>query len=283
MSHYSRYKNKRPSSFRYIYQQVTGASILPLFFTNWILDLALLNDAIIVSADFRLLPEATGTDMLSDMSDLWKWTYSELRPLLSHTVAAAPQIDFAHILAEGDSSGGWLAVQSALTQPAGSIKAVIGLYPQLDMRDSFFNTKFENQLFGMPMLPTEIVDAHVAAMAPRAVVTSAYPPSRLDVACSMVQNGRVVEFLEESKELFPVEMVALAEHMLAVMIFHGSEYSLVPVSGRKRFVEALKKKLPGSAIRLDVRPGEHGIDGDATLEEKRLKEDVEFITKHWLA
>lgn len=45
----------------------------------------------------------------------------------------------------------------------------------------------------------------------------------------------------------------------------------------------LRKKLPGCAVRLDVRPGDHGFDGDATMEEKWLKEDVEFITVYWLA
>lgn len=174
-------------------------------------------------------------------------------------------------------------MQSALTQPAGSIKAVICLYPQLDMRDRFFNAKFEKSLLGMPMLPNEIVDAHVAAMTRGAVVTSAYLPSRLDLACSMVQNGRVLEFLGESKELFPVEMVALVEKMPAVLIVHGKDDSVVPVVGSERFVEALKRKLPGSAVRLDVRPGDHGFDGDATMEEEWLKEDVDFITGHWLA
>lgn len=262
---------------------MTGASLLPLFFTNWILDLALLNGAIILSADFRLIPEATGSDILADISDLWKWVHGDLQPFLSHTAAAAPIIDLAHILVVGDSSGGWLAMQSALTQPTGSIKAVIGLYPQFDMRDPFCTTKFEKSLFGVPMLPTEIVDAHVAAMAPGAAVTSAYLPSRLDITCSMVQNGRMLEFLGEEKELFLVEMVTMAEHMPAVLIVHGREDSAVPVAGSERFVEAMKKKLPGSAVRLDVRPGDHGFDGDATIEEKWLKEDVDFITGYWLA
>lgn len=174
-------------------------------------------------------------------------------------------------------------MQSALTQPAGSIKAVIGLYPQLDVRDRFFNAKFEKDLFGMPMLPNEIVDAHIAAMTPGAAVTSAYLPSRLDLACSLVQNGRVLEFLGESEELCPVERVALAETMPAVLIVHGKEDSVIPVVGSERFVEALKKKLPGSAVRLDVRPGGHGFDGDATMEETWLKKDVDFITGYWLA
>ena len=174
-------------------------------------------------------------------------------------------------------------MQSALRQPVDSIKAVIGLYPQLDLRDDFFNTKFEKNVFEMPMLPNEVIDAHVAARALGSVVTSAYLPSRLDILCSMIQNGRVVEFLGESKELFPVEMVTLAENMPAVLIVHGSEDSVVPVVGSERFVEALMRKLPGSAVKLDVRPGGHGFDGDATMEDRWLKEDVDFITKYWLA
>ena len=205
-----------------------------------------------------------------------------MQSFVSHAAAAAPQIDFAHTIVVGDSSGGWLAVQSALTQPTGTIKGVIGLYPQLDMRDPFYTTKFEKHLFGMPMLPSEIVDAHVAAMTPGAVVTSASPPSRMDITCSMVQNGRMLEFLGDSEELFPVEMVAVAEHMPAVLILHGKEDSAVPVGGSERFVQALTKKLPNSAVRLDVRPGDHGFDGDATLKEEWLKEDVDFITRHWL-
>ena len=259
-----------------------GASLLPLFFRNWVLELALLNDAIIVSADYRLIPEATGTDILADVSDLWKWVHSDLQSFVLHTAAAAPQIEFAHTLVAGDSAGGWLAVQSALTQPTGSIKAVICHCPMLDIRDPYYSTKLEKPLLGMQMQPIEVMDAHVAAMTPGAVVTSATPPSRSDIMCSMVRNGRLLEFFGESKELCPLEMVTLAGHMPATFILHGNEDSAVPVSGSERFVEALKKTLPGSAIRLDVRPGDHGFDGDATLKEEWLKEDVEFITEHWL-
>ena len=58
--------------------QVTGASLAPLFFNTWILELAGLKGAIIVSADYRLVPEATGADILADASDLWKWIRSDL-------------------------------------------------------------------------------------------------------------------------------------------------------------------------------------------------------------
>ena len=94
---------------------------------------------------------------------------------------------------------------------------------------------------------------------------------------------RLVEFLGEAKELFPVEMVGLVESMPAVLIVHGSEDTAVPVAGSKRFVEALEKRLPRSVVSLDVRPGDHRFDGDATMKEEWLKEDVEFVTRYWLA
>ena len=99
------------------------------------------------------------------------------------------------------------------------------------MRDEFYNTRCEKLLLRMPMLPAEIVDEHVKAIAPGAVVTSADLPSRLDIACSMVQNGRVVEFLGDGKEVFPVELMEVVDRMPAVLIAHGSEDTVVLVAG----------------------------------------------------
>lgn len=56
----------------------------------------------------------------------------------------------------------------------------------------------------------------------------------------------------------------------------------MPVAGSERFVEALKKKLPGNSVRLDVRLGDHGFYSGATIQEKWLKEDVEYPSGYWL-
>ena len=251
-----------------------------MFFINWILDLARLKDAIIVSADYRLLPEATGQDILRDIHHLWRWVYSDLQEFLSVCSLLKPQVDLFHILVVGESSGGWLAMQSALREPAGSIKAVIGLYPQLDMADPFYREKFDKPLFGRPIEPNEFIDEHVATRPHGAVVTNHY---RTDLACSIARNGRIVEFLGEHKELFPVGMVSQAKRMPAVLILHGRDDRTVPVSGSEKFVKELKKVIPECPVRLDVRAGgEHGFDCDATMEEEWLKEDVEFITRYWL-
>lgn len=263
---------------------VTGASLFPFFFTNWILELATSQSAIVVSADYRLLPEANGNDILADIADFWKWVREDLQPYLKAiSPESAPEVDFDHILTNGESAGGYLAVQSALTQSVGSIKAVIGIYPQLDVGDDYYNKSFTKLLFGIPMLPNELVDTHVASTAPGAIVTSATPPSRVDLACAIVQNGRLVEFLGSDKALFPVEVVGKVDSMPPLLILHGKEDSAVPVVGSERFVEAFKKKHPSTPVKLSLHTGAHGFDDGATLETEWLKEDVDFITKYWLA
>lgn len=237
-----------------------------------------------MSADYRLLPEANGNDILADITDLWKWVSEDLQPYLR---AVSPEstleVDFDHILTVGDSSGGYLAVQSAFTQSTGSIKAVVGLYPQLDVGDDFYNKTFTKPLFGMPMLPNELVDTHIATTAPGAVVSSATPPFRVDLACAIIQNGRLIEFLGSDEALLPVEVVCKVDSMPPLLILHGKEDAAVPVVGSERFVEAFKKKHPSTPVKLSLHSGDHGFDGEATLETEWLKEDVDFITKYWLA
>ncbi|MCJ1403211.1 hypothetical protein MMC11_006434 [Xylographa trunciseda] len=261
---------------------VTGASLFPNFFPNWILELATSVSAVVVSADYQLLPEGNGKDMLADIADLWKWVRSDLQPYLE---AKAPtvEIDLQRILVAGDSGGAYLAVQSALTQPTNSFKAIVGLYPELDLDSDFFTKKYEKSPFGMPMVPEAVLDTHVNAMEKGVVVSSAIPPARLELALSMVQNGRVLEFLGSDETLLPVEMVGKVDSMPPVLILHGKDDSAVPVEGSERFVRAFKKKHPSTPVRLDVQPGDHGFDSEATLDTPWLKEDVKFIMEHWLA
>ena len=133
------------------------------------------------------------------------------------------------------------------------------------------------------MLPAEIVDAHVKATAPGATVTSAIPPDRIDVAVSMVQNGRYLEFLGSDESLFPIELIAKVDQMPPMLVTHGREDSAVPVEESERLVELYRKKHPNTPVRLNIQSGDHGFDGEATLETEWLKKDMAFIVEHWLA
>ena len=229
-----------------------------------------------------MLPEANGYDILADLSDLWQWIFDRLPSYVTRVGRRGLEIDFEHILVVGDSSGGYLAVQSVLTQPAGIFKMLVGLYPQLDMQSDFYNTKFEKTPLSMPMLPTEIVDKHVAATKPGTVVSSADPPTRVDLACSIVQNGRMLEFLGSDEVLFPLEMVGKVGSMPPTLIVHGKEDTTVPLEGSIHFVAALKQKHPSTPVTFAMQPGDHGFDDEATLQTGWLMEHVDFIVRHWL-
>jgi acetyl esterase/lipase len=62
---------------------------------------SILNSAIIVSPDYRMLPEANGLDIMKDLSDFWEWVHSGLKDELPTGI----EIDYEKILIEGGSAG----------------------------------------------------------------------------------------------------------------------------------------------------------------------------------
>lgn len=83
------------------------------WFAQWFLDLAQAQDAIIIRPDYRLLPESTMADILSDVDHFWRWVQRDLlRIAEEQSWGVLP--DLSRILCCGESSGGCLAVYSGL-------------------------------------------------------------------------------------------------------------------------------------------------------------------------
>jgi acetyl esterase/lipase len=105
---------------------ITGSSLTPLFFPQHLLDLATKHSAIIVSPNYRLLPESTITDILDDTEDNWKWLHSSLGSFLQTIDAKfTPRLD--QILVYGESAGGYLALQVGFDHPT-SIRSLAIAY-----------------------------------------------------------------------------------------------------------------------------------------------------------
>ncbi len=175
---------------------------------------------------------------------------------------------------------------------AGGIKAFIAAYPILDVEADFYTKFFEKRMFGAPMLPPWIIEAHLDAMkaSPGAVVSEADPPERLQLALATVQQGRWLEFLGKEERLVPLRvMKEFAEkikesgsEMPFVFIFHGEDDSAVPVKGSVRFVEEYRKRFGDEAVHFYTGPGEHGFDNEVALETEWLREGLEKVTGAWL-
>ncbi|KAF5680610.1 hypothetical protein FHETE_384 [Fusarium heterosporum] len=269
---------------------ITGSSLYPAWFFKWELDFAQEQDAVILSPNYRLLPEARGLDILDDMAAFWAWVYSG--GLSRHLAKIGHQklrCDLSKTLLIGESAGGYLSLQSVLSGYSRP-KAIITSYPMIDMKAAYFTESYAKLINGVSNYPNEDVDKFLAATQGKPHITEVNPPGRLDSAMAVVHNGRYLELLGQEPELFildRIEKLALAlksgESLLPpLFILHGDEDSAVPVEGTQKLVAALRRLDSDTLIHLSIRPGDHGFDSNATIHESWLREGLDFVLSHWL-
>ncbi|KAJ5263592.1 hypothetical protein N7478_011197 [Penicillium angulare] len=270
---------------------VGGHRIFSPWFSDWLVELTLSRNAIVVTPDYRLLPEANGHDILSDLASFWEWLPKNLGlKLAEYYPEINLQPDFDRILATGSSAGGWMVSQSMFLHPEINIKAAIMSYPMIDLRDRYWNEKFEKPIFGLPNIPFTIVEEHLKNSPPNAIVAvdgdieEKSELKRLPLAISMVQNGKYIDFFGRETELFPFENLAKAERVPPfVWVFHGKQDSAVPISGSKKFVAELRRLRPDVLVRFDAKDGDHGFEDDdkVTISEGWVKEGVDQLSEYW--
>ncbi|KAJ6185112.1 hypothetical protein N7519_006413 [Penicillium mononematosum] len=260
--------------------QVTGSSSYPVWFANWTLDYAMSIGAMIVAPDYLLLPEVPGKEILEDMGDFWHWLHSpQFVEVIKYASDSRITPDLDRVLVVGESAGGYLAMQLALSYPS-DIRAVIGAYLVLNLKSKLYTEAYSKPILGVTNFPNEIIEEHISASC--TVVTAADPPNRLKLAFSVFQNGRLPEFLGSEDHLFPMNRV---ENLAATgtlkrpptFIFHGKQDSAVPFEGSQRFVD-LREQAPSAIINFHGQVGDHGFDFATTLETDWLKEGSEVIS-----
>jgi len=261
---------------------ITGAAAFPDWLAQWLVDYALQHSAILVMPDYRLMPEANGTEILEDVSDFWKWLRSDLQSHLAKTTKI--KADLSKVLVSGESAGGHLSIQSGILQPSGSIQAVIAMYPVLDYDSKFFSTAYEKSVLGAPQIPKSILEGYLKAMKPGSIVSECNPPDgRQGLVMSFVQQGRFVEFLGKDDKVYPFRWMHKVDEVPPVLIIHGNDDSAVPVEGSIKFVEEASKKWGDGKVLLHLEPGEHGFDTALDYETPWLQDLLERqVTGAWL-
>jgi len=270
---------------------VTGTAIFADWFPQWLLDYVTQHNAVVVLPNYRLLPEATGMDVMEDLEDFWTWLKQDFHTYLNKEVPGT-EVDLGKVLVTGESAGGYLSIQSALGSSGGVVKASIATYPVLDIKSRFFTQEYEKDIGGTPTIPKSILAEHLEAIEQHAntgkksIISSAIPPDRRLLAMSIIQQGLYAKILGEEKILYPLERLddVSSDDVPPILILHGEQDSAVPVEGSKKWTEAAKSKLGREKVSLILRPGEHGFDNDPSLtpETDWLKSELERITKAWL-
>ncbi|CAK4032473.1 alpha beta-hydrolase [Lecanosticta acicola] len=267
----------------------TGHRLYGDWYASFILELYKKHNAIGITVDYRLAPEANGMEILQDLKDFYTWLFAPA----SNLAAALPEgvePDLTSVLVSGESAGGWLAIQSALTQPAGRFAAVIAQYAMIDLRDGHYTQHYHKQIFGCPQYDAAEFHAYVASLKGDEVVSSRSLPS--DEAAqqrtiTMFQQGLYARFFGRERELYPLEMLDGVAYETPIWVLHGERDSAVPIEGSKKLVEKLKGGK-ASVHTSFVEGEEHGFDllgangQQAGLETTTwVKEGVEFIERFW--
>ena len=234
-----------------------------------------------VLPNHRLIPESTGIDIIEDLNDFWSWLENDLQSFLNQS-AAGTEVDLTKVLANGESAGGYLAIQSGLSNPSSLVKAVIATYPMLNLKSPFFTEKYEKILLGQPTMPESVLADHVKSMEKGKIVCSAIPPNRLGIALSLIQQGKYLEYLGHEEILFPVERIDQVKKLPYTLILHGEQDSAVPVEGSRVWSEKAQKAYGVGKVVLHVEKGEHGFDGEVKLETAWLRKELAPVTAEWL-
>lgn len=269
---------------------ISGASLFPQFFAPWILQLAERHSAIIVSPNYRLIPESCVRDTLDDIEDAWLWVHESLPSILQQKASLA--VDVARIMVTGDSAGGYLSIQLGLSHPD-LIRAVTASYPSVHLEDPHFLEPRTKPVFGMPWFPKDTLTEHVAnvgaaeAAGCGKIVVSADPNlERAELMWSIVQHGLFGQFYpREQRDLHPLLRLEDGERFPrgGVVVWHGKNDSVVPVGGSIRLKGILEKLDPGLHFRLVVRDGEHGFDHTANIDDDWVQDSLKDLVKAWLA
>lgn len=275
----------------------------------WIIELALKHGAVLVQPDYRLLPEAVGEQILDDMDDFWAWLGRDLPSIVQEN---GIEVDMDHVLISGESAGGYLALQIALSfylLPAPQPRVLVSSFPMLYLRSARYTQRYHKQILDMPQLPESLIDAHLASIAnapkdKRPVVSSTPMASgplvgtpRGALTFALIQHGRFADVLGQDRDpapgrrrLHPEDRVADGRVLPPTLFIHGIGDSVAPVDATDQFTELLREKKAVAGLEEGKEalgyikvPGEHGFHSNVKLgDAKWTDEAVSFIERHWI-
>ncbi|KAE8389488.1 Alpha/Beta hydrolase protein [Aspergillus alliaceus] len=274
---------------------VTGDSLDLFFWPHWLSDLALKHGAVIVSPNYRLMPETTSPEIYDDMDDFWKWLHSSTLTNLLTKHPTPTEVDLSRLLTTGDSGGGLLSVYLGLTYPT-QIRATTAMYPWIDPGAASFGAPRTILPIGLDTPESVIIDT-LAAMAPGDIVSSVATQDRLQFVFAAIQHGRLSEWYarrvegSSDRELFypmeKIEQPGLSIPRGGIAIVHGCQDTVVFLEDAEKFAMRLQevtKGLPGGdKVVFTPTEGDHGLDYAFRWEEKEwLRDSFRQAVETWL-
>lgn len=258
----------------------------------WLVNGCATRSWIYVTADYRLIPEATAHDAVNDCVDAYKWITSSLATELGITLGP--------VLLSGSSAGGYLALTSAsalLSLPVQQPVALLLIYGVLQPADQRYTTKGMSIYNRTPVDCTPVLTKFAEAQ--RSAATKVLSGVRPGTAEDEYRQELIVAFHLEA--LFPDYMTGVSglgaamardgpwaipdkhrdlyvvefdrgKGLPPTILLHGQNDSAVPFQQSVRAAEGLEK-MGVTVVREFPVDGEHGYDvraGNVDVEKDQL-------------
>ena len=200
--------------------KIIGARDHYPYATPWIPGYAARTSSIILSPDYRLIPNSSASAILADIESFWTWINGNLVDSVARHFqgqdnnpgkSATHVPDLSRILLAGSSAGGFCAVHLALSHPQDVVGVVMG-YPMLDVYSDFYakGPQDGKTVFKIPIqyfLKGEMLDEKIRAATESGPLTNGELPERDQLCVAVMQYGRILESFADEKKESPLKRV----------------------------------------------------------------------------
>lgn len=194
--------------------------------------------AVIVTPDYRLLPEHEMVDGINDIRSFWKWVEDEMKSVLNQTLPSI-DLDLNNLLVGGESAGGYHAVQTALLGMTSlSIKVLFLQYPALDLTrilripDTFGQPGVQHHSTFSEAVPYSLVEKHLAGLEPGKICTRAKFGTRMPLMRAMVQAEKFFDTTGDNGYLDPLKSLETAGKLPPILLYQSKEDEAVSTRTR---------------------------------------------------
>ncbi len=154
------------------------------------------------------------------------------RPSFARSNSWKAQPDLTRLLCVGQSTGGCLAVQSALLHPELDIKAVVSLYAPLEYNVPSFMVPHPRRILGIMPPPPRQAEGIIRTYTKRtkgSVRTVGDPVHMWELFLCMLQQGRVPSLMSARPDarLDIISLLKQVKKLPPLWLIHGEEDSVV--------------------------------------------------------
>ncbi|KAF2635701.1 alpha/beta-hydrolase [Massarina eburnea CBS 473.64] len=299
---------------------ITGDWNFEPFFAAHLLRQAKANNSVIVAPNYRLMPEASGKDILEDVEDFWQWFAGPEFTDGIKEVEPGLKLQRKQLLVSGDSAGAFLAVYSWLkcSGPELPMQALFLRYPMLRYYGRTWpdtdgpKGKKDELMYMDNWIQRSTVEEKAEALLAKIkelenigqcpTVTGGTMPLRMLASFTLSTAGRWKEnFQRDNATLDILDMINDTSatrleptHFPPIFIYHGHDDINCLIEDTRTFVKDCERRWPGqykpgSRIHLEVVSelvDKDGGDGFSTQVghgfDSNLHEDKEPFLKRTL-